>query len=103
MENSMLEKVMNCSEIELLQSDMLLDELRNFLNELIQSDFTKLVQLLYRIDISEMKLKQILKDNPQSDAGLLIAEMIIERQIQKIRFRKEMESKEVEDGGEERW
>lgn len=103
MENSMLEKVMNCSEIELLQSDMLLDELRNFLNELIQSDFTKLVQLLYRIDISEMKLKQILKDNPQSDAGLLIAQMIIERQIQKIRFRKEMESKEVEDGGEERW
>jgi hypothetical protein len=103
MENSMLEKVMNCSEIELLQSDMLLDELRNFLNELIQSDFTKLVQLLYRIDISEMKLKQILKDNPQSDAGLLIAQMIIERQIKKIRFRKEMESKKVEDGGEERW
>ena len=50
-----------------------------FINECIQNDFNKLVQLLYRIDVSEAKLKSILQLNPNEDAAKLIATVIVER------------------------
>ncbi len=56
--------------------------------ELIHSDFQKLVNILYRMDVSETKLKRMLEENPDSDAGVIITELIIERQAQKIAFRK---------------
>ena len=50
-----------------------------YINDCIQNDFNKLVQLLYRIDVSEEKLKSILQLNPNEDAAKLIAAVIIER------------------------
>jgi hypothetical protein len=50
-----------------------------FINDCIQNDFNKLVQLLYRIDVSEAKLKSILQLNPNEDAAKLIATVIVER------------------------
>lgn len=55
------------------------------IDEYIQHDFEKLVQLLYRLDVSEVKLKNILAAHPYEDAGKLIAALIIERQLEKIR------------------
>ena len=56
------------------------------INELINTNFAELVNILYRLDISEKKLKEHLQnDNPDS-AGV-IAEMIIQRQAQKIETR----------------
>lgn len=49
------------------------------INELIKNDFSRLVQILYRIDVSEAKLKNILNTNPNEDAGKLIAQVILER------------------------
>jgi hypothetical protein len=72
------------------------------INELIHHDFQRLIAILYRIDISETKLKLLLKDNPNSDAGLIIADMMIERQGQKIKSRKETKSNdEIPD--DEKW
>lgn len=59
------------------------------INYLIINDFSKLVQMLYRIDVSEQKIKTLLKENPGSDAGRIIAALIIERQMQKIRSRQQ--------------
>jgi hypothetical protein len=50
-----------------------------YINDCIQHDFNKLVQLLYRIDVSEEKLKYILQLNPNEDAAKLIAAVILER------------------------
>jgi len=50
-----------------------------FINDCIKNDFNKLVQLLYRIDVSEEKLKSILQSHPNEDAAKLIAAVIIER------------------------
>lgn len=50
-----------------------------YINDCINHDFNKLVQLLYRIDVSEQKLKTILQSNPNEDAARLIAAVIIER------------------------
>lgn len=71
-------------------------------NHLIQHDFNLLVFILYRIDVSEQKLKQILKENPEADAGLIIARMMIQRQKEKLRAREEFKTK-AEDSGEEKW
>jgi len=67
------------------------DNIKNILaskiNDLIKNDFNKLIQLLYRIDIDEIKLKKLLKDKSDMDAADTIALLIIERQIQKIKYR----------------
>ena len=83
------------NSITLIREDLLPEEkhdIRNMLqseiSRLIMEDFEKLVQLLYRIDVSENKLRQTLSENPATDAATIIADLIIERQIQKLRTRK---------------
>jgi hypothetical protein len=63
--------------------------LANRVNDLLNTDFQKLVSILYRVDVSEAKLKLLLKENPDTDAGLIIADLMIERQAQKIKSRQE--------------
>lgn len=55
------------------------EKLIDYLNEFINNDFSKVVQLLYRIDVSETKLKKVLHDHPNEDAANLIADLIMER------------------------
>lgn len=55
---------------------------------LITTDLHKLMQLLYRIDVDEQKLQQLLGNKPPHDAALQIAELMIERQLQKSAHRK---------------
>ena len=59
------------------------------INQLITNDFTQLLQMLYRIDVSEQKLRSLLKQNTNTDAGKIIAALIIERQLEKIRSREQ--------------
>lgn len=59
-------------------------ELSAYLNNLLLNDFSALVQILYRVDVSEEKLKLVLKENTVADAGDLLAELLIERQFQKL-------------------
>lgn len=57
------------------------------INQLVANDFPALVNILYRIDVSEKKVKQELKDQPDRDAGSLIAALIIERMLEKFKNR----------------
>ena len=70
-----------------LEETLMRQQLAAYLNQLILSDFQKLVYLLYRIDVDEMKLKKMLRDNPEEDAGLLMADMVIERERKKAETR----------------
>jgi hypothetical protein len=79
-----IEDVMQIKTIAKLDERELLLSLAAYVNELIMTNFERLVQLLYRIDVSEEKLKKLLRQNPESDAGIIIADLIIERQKQKI-------------------
>ena len=68
-----------------------------YINELIDKDFNKLVNLLYRIDISEQKLKIALQNQDKTiSSGKTIAKLIIERQLQKLEFRKKFSKKKIE-------
>ncbi len=74
--------------LSLMPGNDLLKILSEYINDLITNDFPKLIHLLYRIDISEEKLKLILRNNPGNDAGNLISKLIIERQLAKIESKK---------------
>jgi hypothetical protein len=59
--------------------------------------------LLYRIDVSEPKLKQMLKENPGKDAGEMIALLIIERQLQKLKSREQFKKPGNKISDEDKW
>ena len=59
-----------------------------YLNNLLLNDFAALVQTLYRIDVSETKVKTLLIENPQADAGDLLAELLVQRQKEKMAVKK---------------
>jgi hypothetical protein len=76
-----------------LSKENLLQTLSEYINFLIQKDFQKLVSILYRIDVSENKLKQVL-ENSNEEAGKIIATLIIERQEQKIKSRQQFSQRD---------
>lgn len=71
-------------------------------SELLQTDFNALVTLLYRIDVSEQKLKLLLETNQDTDAADIISRLIVERQIQKIKSRNEFKNND-NISEEEKW
>jgi hypothetical protein len=78
------------------------EALAETLNGWIRSDFTILVQFLYRIDISESRLRLLLNENTSEDTGHLLARLVLERQRQKIRTRRQFKAPQAESD-EERW
>ena len=80
-----------------------LDELIAYINHLIATDFSKLVYLLYAVDVSEKKLKQLLAEHPTEDAGKLIALLMLERQEQKRKSREQFKQSEQDIPEEDKW
>ncbi len=64
------------------------------INDLLEKDFPGLVNILYRIDVSEHKLRTVLNENSDTDASVIIYELIIERQLKKIEARKDQQQQE---------
>ena len=75
------------------------------LNAWIRWDFNALVAFLYRVDISESRLRQLLNENQAEDAGMIIAKMVLERQWQKIESRRQhrRDDSGMDSGDAERW
>jgi hypothetical protein len=71
----------------------LIEKLAAHVNDLINNNFQELIGLLYRIDVNETKLRKVLKENINDDVGKVIAQLIIERQLQKIKSRQEFSRK----------
>lgn len=106
MENHSLTEILN-KDLGLIVSPQLsLEEIRstvaNQVNHLINTDFEKLVSLLYRIDVSEPKMRALLQHKQGEDSAEHIADLIIERQLQKIESRKKF-SKKKDISDEEKW
>ena len=76
------------------------------INQMILHQYDRLIQLLYRMDIDEKKLKTLLQDHPKTDAGRIMAALVIEREQQKIASREanKFKGNEAEDvEGTELW
>jgi|ERR1043165_3994600 hypothetical protein len=67
---------------------LLIDKLDFLLNH----DFEKLLWILYRIDVSEEKAKQALALQSEKKPSELLADLIIERQIEKAKTRMKYKS-----------
>jgi uncharacterized protein YacL (UPF0231 family) len=74
-----------------------------WINEQIKNNFEKLVSLLYRIDVSEKKLKVLLQQFPEEESGNIIASLIIERQEEKLKTRKQFSQRDNQLDEEEKW
>jgi len=72
-----------------------------YIDHFITHDRNKLMHILYRVDVSEKLLKANLQQE-EKNAATIIADMIVERQLEKIETRKQFRS-----GGEipedEKW
>jgi hypothetical protein len=82
--------------------EQLRSALSMIINTLITTDFSRLISILYRLDIPENKLRIAMSKAGEQTAGEVIAEMIIERQIQKIQARELYKSGE-DIPEDERW
>lgn len=59
------------------------DELIATVEYLIANNFERLIYALYRIDVSEAKIKSLIETNTSTNTATLIADAIIERQLEK--------------------
>jgi len=62
--------------------------LANAISELLDKDFNKLLNALYRIDVSEQKVTKILHEAPQKELAAELAAIVIDRQLQKVETRR---------------
>ncbi len=71
-------------ESSVFQRQELREQLIFYINHLLLNDFNKLFSILYKVDVNEEKLKLLLEQNPQTDAAILISDLLIQRQHEKI-------------------
>ena len=96
----LLEDMASTQSVEIRESKRKV--LAAYLNELLLHNFAALVQVLYRVDVPEKKVKQVLQENPGKDAGELLADLLIERQQEKAAARKQFRFP-TDASEEERW
>ena len=96
-------QIASATEIQLQQDEGFFNNLSDWLNKLINENFEQVIALLYRIDVSEKKLKNILAEDKSALSGDILARLIIERQLEKLAARKKYKTEPEENSGEERW
>jgi hypothetical protein len=73
------------------------------INELILTDFEKLVSILYRIDVNETKIKAFLGQQSNKDAAEIIAALMLEREIEKRKSRQRYSKRDNDIDEYEKW
>ena len=77
-------------EAEVGTKDEFLDLLTKVVQHLLDSDFERLMNGLYRIDVDENRVKEAMAHN--TNVSREIALLIIERELQKVETRKKYRS-----------
>lgn len=75
----------------------LLALITRYIQELINQDFEQLLYILYRIDINENKVKKAIANATPEQSASIIAEMILEREKQKIVSRETFKNTKTDD------
>lgn len=81
--------LLNEQELTPALESSLLQKIVFVVNKLIEHDFQKLVEILYRVDVDETKLKENIAKASHSDAAQIIAQMLLERHRQKLALRQQ--------------
>jgi hypothetical protein len=76
-----------------------LEEFRIYLQQkiadLLENKYNTLINILYRIDVSENKLGELFGDRNRKDIPAVLADLIIERSLQKLKFRQSYKDGEI--------
>lgn len=88
---------------EKISGDELKEKLAVYINDLINHDFQKLIFLLYRVDVNETRMRKLLEQKDGENAARLIADLIIERQLEKIKSRQQFRRRDNEIDDNEKW
>jgi hypothetical protein len=67
--------------------DTIREKLAILIAHLMESNFEKLCQAMYRLDVSEAKFDQVMQEKPAGEIPYAIADLVIEREMQKVRTR----------------
>lgn len=67
--------------------DMIREKLAVMIAHLLQNNFEKLLQAMYRLDVYESKFHRVMNDIPAEEIPFALADLVIEREMQKVRTR----------------
>ncbi len=99
---SALSRAFGPARTDPVASTITMDDVRRFLVEkitpLLDRNPARLMTILYRIDVAEPTVQQVLATAPAEAIPAALADLIIERQLQKIRIRRRY--RQAEDPGE---
>lgn len=76
------------SPLESITKEELIDLLEPVIRQLLNRDFERLLQICYRVDLGEARLKHILNESNPEQMSRELSEALVNRQIQKIEIRK---------------
>ncbi len=75
------------SKDDFLNRDLLREQLKKFIKGLLEDDFEHLCALMYRHDVHEEEFNKALALANDDDRALKIAELVIDRELQKMETR----------------
>ena len=64
------------------------NKLKDVIDHLLENDFERLLNAIYRLDIDESKFNQVISGVYGNDVSGKLAEIIIEREVRKVETRK---------------
>ena len=90
---SLIQKDLSLPESEINRSEKPeLEELHQYLTaairKLLNKDFNRLINILYRIDITESRVAKVLHTDDPMQIASELASLVIERELQKVATRK---------------
>ena len=101
-DHTIIARLQGTNKIDELRNELFFKQLASYINDLVINDFDYLVSLLYRIDVDERKVRALMRQGKDEVAGEIIAQLIIERQEEKIRSKKQFKPPtDIPD--EEKW
>lgn len=78
-----------------LDRHMIREKLAELITFLMQNNFEKLCQAMYRLDVSEAKFDRVMNEKPIGEIPYAVADLVIEREMQKVRTRIMYKRKEL--------
>lgn len=93
------------SEYETLGRDELKSRLTVFIEDLLNTNFEKLCNMIYRHDVAEHKFNAALQAGDVGEQAEILADLVIERELQKVetrrayrKYKDEKRSREINAG-----
>jgi hypothetical protein len=79
----------------LTERSVIREQLAHVIARLMQENFERLCQAMYRLDVSEKKFHETMTELPVEQVPYALADLVIEREMQKVRTRLMYKRKEL--------